>query len=88
MEYMNPPEPHEWTPEEICREALAIGERRAAKVFGLRLADIRQIVRQMQPDCPGCLWEYMCDWSGEDCRYTPEKGVDDDQRDVDPVHGR
>ena len=23
----------------------------------------------------------------EDCRYTPEKGTDDDQRDVDPVHG-
>ena len=50
MEYMNPPEPYEWTPEEIRREALAIGERRAAKVFGLRLADMRRIVRQMLPE--------------------------------------
>ena len=72
MEYMNPPEPHKWTPEEIRREALDIGERKAAKVFGLRLADIRQIIRQMLPDCPGCLWEYMCDWSREDCQYTPD----------------
>lgn len=73
MGYMNLPEFHAWTTEEIRREALAIGERKAAKVFGLRLADIRRIVRQMLPDCPGCLWEYMCDWSGEDCQYTPER---------------
>lgn len=24
-------------------------------------------------DCTTCLWEYMCDWSGEDCQYTPER---------------
>lgn len=24
-------------------------------------------------DCTTCLWEYMCDWSGEECRYVPEK---------------
>lgn len=88
MEYMNPPEPHKWTLEEIRREALAIGERRAAKVFGLRLADIRRIVRQMFPDCPGCLWEYMCDWSGENCRYVPEKEVDGDKRDIGQIYGR
>lgn len=39
------------------------------------------------PDCTACLWEYACDWDKRDCRYTPEKGADDDQRDVDPVHG-
>lgn len=30
------------------------------------------------PDCTACLWEYACDWSGEDCRYTPEKGGKDE----------
>lgn len=80
MEHMNPPEPHEWTPEEIRREALAIGERKAAKVFGLRLADIRRIVRQMLPDCPGCLWEYMCDWDEKECRYVPERGANEDDK--------
>ena len=25
-------------------------------------------------DCTNCLWEYACDWSGEECNYVEEDG--------------
>lgn len=44
-------------------------------------------LKMKNPDCTTCLWEYACDWNEKECRYVPERGANNDERNADPVHG-
>ena len=49
---------------------------------------LKMKMKKRNPDCTTCLWEYICDWNREDCRYVPERGADNDERHIDQIHGR